>query len=72
METLLPSLRSGLRIPAGINFSNLQNLQTVTGFDAASYEMDTGGLWPGVCRPGRRAHLVPRLRTSGVLFLLLL
>jgi hypothetical protein len=72
METLLTTERSGVRIPAGVNFSHLQNFQTFTGAYASSYEIDSGGLSPGVYRPGHKVHLVPRLRTSGVLFLLLL
>ena len=37
METLLPAVRSGVLIPAGIHFSHLQNLQTGTAAHTASY-----------------------------------
>ena len=45
IETLLLAVRSGIRIPAGMNFSHLQTVQTITGTHAASYDMDSGGVF---------------------------
>jgi hypothetical protein len=49
-----------VRLPTGARYSSLlHSVQTVSGAHPASYSIGTGGLSPGVKRPGREADNSP-------------
>jgi hypothetical protein len=49
----------GVRVPVGLEFSLLHNVQTGSGAHPASYPMVQGALSPGVKRQGREADHPP-------------
>jgi hypothetical protein len=59
-STVLRAGWLGVRVPAGAgNFSLYHSVQTGSGPPLASYQMGTGGSFPGVNWPGREADLSP-------------
>jgi hypothetical protein len=48
-----------LKVPVGAKISPLHIIQTSSGTHPGSYPMGTGGLSPGVKRPGREADRSP-------------
>lgn len=69
IKTRLQAGRSRVRIPAGSrDFSLLQDVQSSSGYDLASYPMGNRDSFLEVNRPGRetdRVQLLPRLRMTG-------
>jgi hypothetical protein len=64
METLLPAVRSGFRIPAGMNFSHLQTVQTLIGAHAVSCEMHSGRSFAGSLEAGAWSPSVAEIKNK--------